>query len=147
MAARGNAAVIEETKAVVAACKRILAAIKGKETVQTATYVVEVARTPVKNGVHVPAQPAAAGAAAPQQRGCRQQTGSLLEVATPAFEVVRLPVEKKSAAILAQLKLNLQVTPVNDLFNDKLDFSVRTCLPPPPLSSLLSTACFLSSSI
>jgi hypothetical protein len=49
------------------------------------------------------------------------------EVTVPRFELVRRPVITPSKEILEKMKFSLEILPVNDLFNDKLDYSVSTC--------------------
>ena len=158
-----NATILAAITATCAECKKVLVEIKRKEAVETAHYIVCVARKPAVAGLHLaPEAPAAGGGGAPAARGgggggggylpphqqlremgrvVAQNEGSILELQIPTFEVVRRPVVKTAVDVLAEFTVNLQITPVNDLFNDKLDFSVRDNPPPPSPSSLpLSTA-------
>lgn len=163
-----NAAILAEITVTCGECKVLVDSIKGKETVQTAHYIVEVTRRPVPEGVHLSAAPEAPGGGARAGGGGRGDGGgrhgnvygmvqqqppssSIIELQVPTLEVVRRPVVKRTADILAVFPVNLQITPVNDLFNDKLDFSVSFFpliffpLPPPfPLQISRQTPAYIS---
>jgi len=134
-----NAAILANITVTCGECKVLVDSINGKETVQTAHYIVEVTRNPVPDGVHLSAAPDAPGGGGRAGGGGRgggrhgnyggmvqQQPppSSIIELQVPTFEVVRRPVVKRTADILAVFPVNLHITPVNDLFNDKLDFTV-----------------------
>lgn len=161
-----NAAILAEITVTCGECKVLVDSIKGKETVETAHYIVEVTRRPVADGVHLSAAPEAPGGGSragggggrhghvfgmvqqqPHMFGMVQQqppSSSIIELQVPTLEVVRRPVVKRTADILAVFPVNLQITPVNDLFNDKLDFTVSFFSffspPPPTLTSSIFKA-------
>ena len=142
-----NAAILAEITVTCGECKVLVDSIKGKKTVQTAHYIVEVTRRPVPDGVHLSAAPGGyarargggkvggGGKGGGYDNFVQQQppSSSIIELQVPTLEVVRRPVVKRTADILAVFPMNLQITPVNDLFNDKLDFTVSFFfhLPPP----------------
>ena len=135
-----NAAILAATTATCAECKALLASIKAKETVQTAHYIIEVTRKPAEGGLHLTAQvpaPAAQGGGGNQhvaRQQQQQQQSSILEIEIPTFAVVRRPVVKRTADVLEGLKVDLQIAPINDLFNDKLDWTVSLRSPSSPLN-------------
>jgi hypothetical protein len=49
---------------------------------------------------------------------------SYLEVSVPKFELIRRPIVTPSVEILDSMIFSLGITPANDLFNDKLDYTV-----------------------
>lgn len=52
------------------------------------------------------------------------RNSSYLEVSVPKFELIRRPIVTPSVEILDSMIFSLGITPANDLFNDKLDYTV-----------------------
>ena len=143
-----NASILAAITETFGECKELITLIKGKENVQTAHYIVENNRIPSPEGLHLPVGVRVEGGGGQQRGGVfpfsegfhlpfgvrvegggGQQRGgvvtsSILEIRAPTFEVATRSVVKSTADILAAFPVDLQITPVNDLFNDKLDFSV-----------------------
>ena len=117
-----NASILAAITETFGECKELITLIKGKENVQTAHYIVENNRIPSPEGLHLPVGVRVEGGGGQQRGGV--VTSSILEIRAPTFEVATRSVVKSTADILAAFPVDLQITPVNDLFNDKLDFSV-----------------------
>lgn len=132
MAAEGNAAIIAAIGELSSRCAALLVSIDGKETMESFRYLVVVKRSPVVDGLHVTgerqAAPVRAGGEGErawriEQRADDARAGSWLEVETPSFDVTVEPVVLKTGASLARRRFALDVKPIKDFFNDKLDYT------------------------
>ena len=137
--AETNESVRGEIAALTVQCKELLGAIKGKTTVSSAEYLVEVERTPLAGGLHVESlqedqgqrqgggSPHAAvrpRAAPVAQWGGGQARQSLQEINVPKLTVVRRALPVPARDILSAQRFSLSIKQVPDLFNDKLDYNV-----------------------
>ena len=51
---------------------------------------------------------------------------TFVEVSVPRFELTRRPIVTPSQNILQKMSFSVGITPANDLFNDKLDYTVSS---------------------
>lgn len=51
---------------------------------------------------------------------------TFVEVSVPRFELIRRPIVTPSQYILQKMSFSVAITPANDLFNDKLDYTVSS---------------------
>ena len=65
-----------------------------------------------------------AGQALPTPQPDKDGNRTFLEVSIPTFELVSRPIITPSKEILDKMEFTPGLTPVNDLFNDKLDYTV-----------------------
>lgn len=65
-----------------------------------------------------------AGQALPTPQPDKDGNRTFLEVSIPTFELVCRPIITPSKEILDKMEFTPGLTPVNDLFNDKLDYTV-----------------------
>jgi len=109
-------------------CDDLRRRIVVKEEVRAWDYRVIVARKPMDpEGVWAPAEVVlgAAPARAGGGRGGRADGRSFLgEVLPPMFDVVEAPVVRKSKDVLGKVKYNIGIEPIEDIFNDKIDYSM-----------------------
>ena len=149
-----NSDIIKNIQVLSKNCSDIINRISRKEEKAGSSYLIEVAlgQEDIPNGLQVPIDEEGAKAAEmqaqmqaqmqahgprgrmahnnrPNQLRNQGKNGDLIfrEVTVPRFELVRRPVITPSKEILEKMTFSLEILPVNDLFNDKLDYSVSRC--------------------
>jgi hypothetical protein len=100
-------------------CDTLRRRIEEKETVRGWEYRVVIARKPREpDGVWLPATYVLGAPGAPGAPG-----HFLGEVQPPLFEVVEVPAVRKAKDVLGALKLDIGIEPIEDIFNDKVNYS------------------------
>ena len=93
--------------------------------VQMNTSTFSFAPTPtVQPGIPMTGQSFAPQQALPTPQPDKDGNRTFLEVSIPTFELVCRPIITPSKEILDKMVFTPGLTPVNDLFNDKLDYTV-----------------------
>lgn len=79
---------------------------------------------PVQPGIPIAGHSFALQQALPTPQPDKDGNRTFLEVSIPTFELVSRPIITPSKEILDKMEFTPGLTPVNDLFNDKLDYTV-----------------------
>jgi len=106
---RGTEAEMARRKAVQEAADRLID--EAEETAATAAALAAL-------------KEAALGKALPTPQPDKDGNRTFLEVSIPSFELVSRPIITPTKEILNKMDFSSGLTPVNDLFNDKLDYTV-----------------------